>query len=49
MEAVKARLVQSGKYTGLAGGKHSEGEAAIVADLRGHAGTRQAQGGVPPA
>ena len=26
-------LVQSGKYTGLAGGKHSEGEAAIVADL----------------
>ena len=26
-------LVQSGKYTGLVGGKHSEGEAAIVADL----------------
>ncbi len=26
-------LVQSGKYTGLTGGKHSEGEAAIVADL----------------
>ncbi|AEB07154.1 leucyl-tRNA synthetase [Coriobacterium glomerans PW2] len=26
-------LVQSGKYTGLRGGKHSEGEAAIVADL----------------
>ncbi len=26
-------LVQSGKYTGMMGGKHSEGEAAIVADL----------------
>ena len=26
-------LVQSGKYTGMQGGKHSEGEAAIVADL----------------
>lgn len=26
-------LVQSGKYTGMVGGKHSEGEAAIVADL----------------
>ena len=26
-------LVQSGKYTGMIGGKHSEGEAAIVADL----------------
>ena len=26
-------LVQSGKYTGMRGGKHSEGEAAIVADL----------------
>lgn len=26
-------LVQSGKYTGMTGGKHSEGEAAIVADL----------------
>ena len=26
-------LVQSGKYTGMPGGKHSEGEAAIVADL----------------
>lgn len=26
-------LVQSGAYTGLRGGKHSEGEAAIVADL----------------
>ena len=26
-------LVQSGKYTGLVGGKHSEAEAAIVADL----------------
>lgn len=29
----EGRLVQSGKYTGLTGGKHSEGEAAIVADL----------------
>ncbi len=29
----EGRLVQSGKYTGMAGGKHSEGEAAIVADL----------------
>lgn len=29
----EGRLVQSGKYTGLMGGKHSEGEAAIVADL----------------
>ncbi len=26
-------LVQSGKYTGMPGGKHSAGEAAIVADL----------------
>ena len=26
-------LVQSGKYTGMVGGKHSEGEAAIVAEL----------------
>lgn len=26
-------LVQSGKYTGMTGGRHSEGEAAIVADL----------------
>ena len=26
-------LVQSGKYTGMTGGKHSEGESAIVADL----------------
>ena len=26
-------LVQSGKYTGMRGGKHSAGEAAIVADL----------------
>lgn len=26
-------LVQSGKYTGMEGGKHSAGEAAIVADL----------------
>jgi len=32
MEA-EGRLVQSGKYTGLMGGKHSEGEEAIVADL----------------
>ena len=31
-------LVQSGKYTGMRGGKHSEGEAAIVADLE-EAGT----------
>ena len=29
----EGKLVQSGKYTGMAGGKHSEGEAAIVADL----------------
>ena len=29
----EGRLVQSGKYTGMTGGKHSEGEAAIVADL----------------
>ena len=34
-EAMEAEgtLVQSGKYTGMTGGKHSEGEAAIVADL----------------
>ena len=34
-EAMEAEgyLVQSGKYTGLRGGKHSEAEAAIVADL----------------
>ena len=32
MEA-EGTLVQSGKYTGMTGGKHSEGEAAIVADL----------------
>ena len=31
--AAEGVLVQSGKYTGLRGGKHSEGEAAIVADL----------------
>lgn len=31
--AAEGILVQSGKYTGLVGGKHSEGEAAIVADL----------------
>lgn len=29
----EGRLVQSGKYTGMTGGKHSQGEAAIVADL----------------
>ena len=29
----EGRLVQAGKYTGMTGGKHSEGEAAIVADL----------------
>lgn len=29
----EGKLVQSGKYTGMMGGKHSEGEAAIVADL----------------
>ena len=32
MEA-EGTLVQSGKYTGMTGGKHSEGESAIVADL----------------
>ena len=31
--AAEGKLVQSGKYTGLAGGKHSEGERAVVADL----------------
>ena len=31
--AAEGVLVQSGKYTGLRGGKHSEGEAAVVADL----------------
>ena len=31
--AAEGTLVQSGKYTGLRGGKHSEGEAAVVADL----------------
>ena len=36
--AAEGTLVQSGKYTGLRGGKHSEGEAAIVADLE-EAGT----------
>lgn len=35
---VEGVLVQSGKYTGMRGGKHSEGEAAIVADLE-QAGT----------
>lgn len=29
----EGKLVQSGKYTGMTGGKHSEGETAIVADL----------------
>lgn len=29
----EGKLVQSGRYTGMMGGKHSEGEAAIVADL----------------
>lgn len=29
----EGKLVQSGKYTGMMGGKHSGGEAAIVADL----------------
>ena len=32
MEAT-GTLVQSGKYTGLVGGKHSEGENAVVGDL----------------
>ncbi len=36
--AAEGTLVQSGKYTGMRGGKHSEGEAAIVADLE-EAGT----------
>ncbi len=31
--AAEGVLVQSGKYTGLVGGKHSEGEAAVVAEL----------------
>ena len=31
--AAEGILVQSGKYTGMVGGKHSEAEAAIVADL----------------
>ena len=31
--AAEGTLVQSGKYTGMRGGKHSEGESAIVADL----------------
>lgn len=38
--AAEGILVQSGKYTGMRGGKHSEAESAIVADLeaagRGH-------------
>ena len=37
-------LVQSGKYTGMTGGKHSEGEASIVADLEAAgAGRRSVQ------
>ncbi len=31
--AAEGTLVQSGKYTGLRGGKHSDAEAAIVSDL----------------
>lgn len=31
--AAEGTLVQSGKYTGMVGGKHSAGEEAIVADL----------------
>ncbi len=31
--AAEGTLAQSGKYTGMRGGKHSEAEAAIVADL----------------
>lgn len=31
--AIGGRLVQSGRYTGMQGGKHSEGEASVVADL----------------
>ncbi len=31
--AAEGTLVQSGKFTGLRGGKHSEAEAAIVSDL----------------
>ena len=37
MEA-EGTLVQSGKYTGMTGGKHSEGESAIVADLEERGG-----------
>lgn len=40
----EGKLVQSGKYTGMTGGKHSEGEAAIVADLEAAgAGKRSVQ------
>lgn len=40
----EGKLVQSGKYTGMTGGKHSEGEAAIVADLEAAgAGRRSVQ------
>ena len=31
--AAEGVLVQSGKYTGMVGGKHSEGESAVVAEL----------------
>ena len=31
--AAEGKLVQSGKYTGMTGGKHSEGEAAVVEAL----------------
>ncbi len=42
--AAEGTLVQSGKYTGMRGGKHSEGEAAIVADLEAAgAGKRSVQ------
>ena len=42
--AAEGTLVQSGKYTGMRGGKHSAGEAAIVADLEAAgAGKRSVQ------
>ncbi len=31
--AAEGTLVQSGRFTGMTGGKHSEGEAAVVAEL----------------
>ena len=31
--AAEGRLVQSGRFTGMTGGKHSEGEDAVVAEL----------------